>query len=470
MPEEINEIVQPAPRKNKGGRPTKASKTMKSIAAEQEKKMTPAKMRQRIEELESEISSLKNDSGFCRMCGKIKPRTYFFMSTDPLVVTGITPICKQCAYDLACRKDAHGEYHTPTKESIILALRYLDKPFLNVVYNASVQESSKEILGGRQKNLWACYVKNVAMKNYAGLTFIDSDHLKPFSPIVKANTIDLDIVTNNKEKFNTQADFSQNKGDVVRLLGYDPFEKESLEDQPFLYSQLLGLLDSDENGNDDMMRVSAAVNIVRSLLQQSKTDDAIARLMTDYYTMRDNATQIKALQDNKLNLTRVINSLAAENCISLKNSRGTKKGENTWTGKIKKIKDLNLRDGEVNGFDLATCKGMQQVMDMSNASILKQLRLDESEYAEMVATQREMITKANEEVGRYKELNRILLRENIDLKDLLVENKLLLNRDIVDLNKIYSYFSDDEDRDLAAETMKMLEDSSKEKDEGGSDG
>jgi hypothetical protein len=54
-----------------------------------------------------------------------------------------------------------------------------------------------------------------------------------------------------------------------------------------------------------------------------------------------------------------VNNLAKESCISLKNSKNSIKGENTWTGKIKKIKDMNLRAAEVNGFDIATCRGMQ---------------------------------------------------------------------------------------------------------------
>ena len=114
--------------------------------------------------------------------------------------------------------------------------------------------------------------------------------------------------------------------------------------------------------------------------------------MTDINKLQNNSATIKSLQASKKDLTSVIKDLAAESCISLKNTKNAKKGENTWTGKLKKIKDLNLREGEVNGFDLATCRGMQQVMDMSNASILKQLRLDESEYADMIADQREMIT------------------------------------------------------------------------------
>jgi len=83
-----------------------------------------------------------------------------------------------------------------------------------------------------------------------------------------------------------------------------------------------------------------------------------------------------------------VNNLAKESCISLKNSKNSIKGENTWTGKIQKIKDLNLREGQVNGFDIATCRGMQQVQEISDASIMKQLALDESEWSDMVATMR----------------------------------------------------------------------------------
>ena len=84
---------------------------------------------------------------------------------------------------------------------------------------------------------------------------------------------------------------------------------------------------------------------------------------------------------------------------------------------------------------------MQQVMDLSNASILKQLHLDESEYSDMLAEQRQMITDLNKERDNYKEITRILLRENLDLKDTLKENALLDESNLVDLDKLFSPFS-----------------------------
>jgi len=138
-----------------------------------------------------------------------------------------------------------------------------------------------------------------------------------------------------------------------------------------------------------------------------------------------------------------VNNLAKESCISLKNSKHSIKGENTWTGKVKKIKELNLRDGMVNGFDIGTCRGMQQVQEISDASIMKQLALDESEWSDMVADMRKTISDLRSNNNSYKEINRILLQENLDLKDYLEENGIDVGIDLRDLRDLYSVFSDE---------------------------
>jgi hypothetical protein len=217
-------------------------------------------------------------------------------------------------------------------------------------------------------------------------------------------------------------EFEKNRKDVIRLLSYDPFEGEKLEDQPLLYSQLLGFLDSSGEGNDDMMRTSSAITIVRGFSQQAKIDDKIAKAMANTSV---NASELKILLDSKKNLSATISQLAEQSCLSLKHNKNSSKGENTWTGKIKKLKDMDLREAEVNGFDIGTCRGMQQVLEISDASIMKQLSLDESEWSDMVADQRKLITDLQRERDVYKEVNRILLRENLDLRDTLEENNLL---------------------------------------------
>lgn len=409
------------------------------------KKLTLAQARKRVDELEERVKDLENNYMTCYICGKPKRKIYnFYGSTDPIVQSGYAPICKECAEALACRKDKNGDLHEPTKESVQLALSYLNKPFFENVYNASIGESLNQNSGRTKNNVWSSYIKNIAMKQYIGYTYKDSDMFK--EKIIYEDEYTPESLLEGRENQDTYVDFVKNKNDVVRLLSYDPFEKESISDQPFLYSQLLGLLDSSEDANDDMMRVASCISIVRGFLQQQKIDDTIAKLMSDIQQLQKNSATIKSLQDSKAKITGMIKDLAAESCISLKNNKNAKKGENTWTGKIKQIKDLNLREGEINGFDLNTCKGMRQVMDESNKSILAQLRLDESEYSDMLAEMREKITVLREQVDNYKEISRILLRENIDLKDYIEENNLTLSENLVDLNVLFSPFNDEEEK------------------------
>jgi len=404
---------------------------------EPEKAMTPAQMRKRIEALEEEIKVLKEESCRCYMCGKTKKNDRFYVSTDPMIKSGKTPICMDCARKIALRVDKNGDEHEPTKESVQLALRYLNKPFLNSLWDSSIQESENLVAGKVKSNAWSAYIKNVAMVNYIGLTYFDSDMFKEKvvyddeRPVETPGTV---LSPNDIDEY------TKNKNDVKRLLGYDPFEQEAISDQPLLYGQLLGLLDAGGDENEDMMRNASAISIVRGFLQSAKIDDSIVALMSDIKQLQQNSATIKSLQDSKKQLTSVIKDLAAESCISLKNNKNAKKGENTWTGKIKKIKDLNLRDGQINGFDIATCRGMQQVQEISDASIMKQLALDESEWSDMVAEMRIDNQKLRKERDSYKEINRILLQENLDLKDYMDENGIATTVKRVDLKDVYSIF------------------------------
>lgn len=403
------------------------------------KKLTVAELREQNSKLKEQLDKIENNA-FCYMCNKHLSKEKFYENTNPLIQSGVTPICKECAKKIARRLDENGEYHEPTRESLIKALRYLDKPFLEVVYNSSIQESDSWKAKGKNMTFDATYFKTIQMSRYAGMTFEDSDLFK--QKIVYDDEKNEEHLKNKDVGVHEQ--YVRDKDDIVRLIGYDPFLNEQINDQPLLYSQLIGMLDSDENANDDMLKTSSIISIVRAFSQMSKIDDTITRLMSDMNNIVNNAAAIKSLQDSKQKLQSMITSLAAESCISLKNSKNAKKGENTWTGKIKKLKDLNLREAEVNGFDIATCRGMQQVMDMSNASILKQLKLDESEYSDMLAEQRETIIKLRKDLDKYTEISRILLRENLDLKDVIKQNDIDISENLVDLNDLYSPFKETE--------------------------
>ena len=378
----------------------------------------------------------------CPYCNTEKNEDQFYMSSDPLVMTGKTSMCKECAEKIARNwDDRTGEYHDCTKASVQEALERLDKPFLDKIWDASYFEYINDNSGLKRTNIWAAYIKNIGMQQYRGMRWRDGDLFTSYkeTAIKQARQeVQNDEVPEEDKEINEE--YVKNKSDVIRLLGYDPFEKEQEEDKPLLYSQLIGYLDA-SGENDDMMRTSSAITIVRGFLQQSKLDDMIAKAMASPNVLNKSG-EIKSYLDSKQKVASTVSQLAEQSCLSLKHNKNQSKGENTWTGKIKKIKELNLREGEVNGFDIATCKGMQQVMDLSNASILKQLALDESEYSDIIAEQRKLVTSLTTERDSYKEICRILLRENLDLKDVLSDNDLLSQENLIDLNELFSVFSD----------------------------
>ena len=394
-------------------------------------KMTAVEARAENEKLKKQIDRL-NNSLWCYMCATFKPKDQFYVSTDPRIKSGHTPICKRCALSIAERMDANGNLHEPTKESVIEALRYLDKPFLDDVWSTSIGETS--FSSGPGKNTaYRAYMKNIqSLKQYSELRFKDSDMFKT-KIVYDDEKTEQELVEEHSGQ-DTYDSYLKNRADVIRLLDYDPFEKEPVTDQPFLYSQLLGMLDASEDANEDMMRVSSAIQIVRAFLQSAKIDDTIAKLMGDIKSLAENSATIKSLQDSKQKLTSMITSLAAESCLSLKNSKSKTKGEDTFTGRLRKLKELNLRDADLNGFDIATCKGMQQVADISMSAIIKGLHFTEDEMADIVATQRQKIQKMDLETKSYKEAVRILLKENLDLRDTLEENGIKQG-EVIDLDE-----------------------------------
>ena len=322
------------------------------------------------------------------------------------------------------------------------ALEYIDRPFLENLWNSSYHEWLNPDIKNKKKTIWDTYIKNVSLKNYNGMRWRDGDIFNTYvedakvaASIEVAKTENAQMLANSQEINN---EFEKNKRDVIRLLGYDPFESEKLEDQPLLYSQLIGYLDL-SGDNEDMMRTSSAITIVRGFSQQAKIDDKIATAMINTSI---NPTEIKTLLDSKQKISSTISQLAEQSCLSLKHSKNASKGENTWTGKIKKLKELNLREAEVNGFDMNTCRGMQQVLEMSDASIMKQLALDESEWSDIVAEQRKKLIDIQNERDIYREINRILLRENIDLRDTLDEQGLLDVDNLQNLKELFTPFGE----------------------------
>lgn len=382
----------------------------------------------------------------CPYCNKEKKASEFYMSSDPLIMTGKTTMCKECAEKIARNWDGRtGEFGDCTKASVQEALERLDKPWLDKIWDSSYFEYINDKNPKKRSNIWAAYIKNIGLPNYKTMRWRDGDLFTSYKETaLKQAQQEIGTASDNEivKSQEINEEYEKNRSDVIRLLGYDPFEKEQEEDKPLLYSQLIGYLDT-SGENDDMMRTSSAITIVRGFLQQSKLDDMIAKAMSSP-NVSNKSGEIKTYLDSKQKVASTVSQLAEQSCLSLKHNKSASKGENTWTGKIKKLKELNLREAEVNGFDIGTCRGMQQVLEMSDASIMKQLNLDESEWSDMVAEQRQKLIELQNSLDVYKEINRLLLRENIDLRDTLNDAGILDESNLQNLKELFSPFGDTE--------------------------
>lgn len=368
------------------------------------------------------LSEVGTNKFTCPACGRLLKRTDFYMTTDPVMKTGVSTICKQCAYDIAHPTDSTGKATKPTRESIIDTLQRLDRPFIQTLFESSVKESQDMIANGNTMiiDAWGTYIKNISMPQYRLLRYKDSD----FASATAINTAVADS-PNEDRQHQIAEEMEQNRKDTIRLLGYDPFENEQDDDKPYLYAQLISYLDASGEANSDGLRVSSIIEIVLGFSHTAKLNQQLSMLMSDPTTLAANANTIKAIEQIKSNITTSIQKLAEESCISLKNSKNASKGENTWTGKVKQLKEIDLDEARVNLFDVETAQGMEQVAHLSNRALIQEIGLDENDERKVIIEQREMITKLNKQAKSAEETARILLKENYDLKATLKEQHLL---------------------------------------------
>lgn len=390
--------------------------------------ITWSELKKRYLKLEKEYDEMVSKHR-CVMCGERKNERYFFQQRNRKYADKLTHICKDCLYDIIYRKDKNGDRHDPTMQSLIEGLSYINKPFYKKLYEECCFEASKT---QGASDFPKSYIKKIMTPSYDGKTFADSDFAANIETIIMDES-EID----NQERYQ----LFQNRNDVIGIVGYDPFEKEDPADKPFLYSQLLSLIDTEDESEKDVYKILSCISITRDFLKIQKYDNIISQMMNDPMALTQNSSYLKSINELsmiKKNVQDSINKTAGENALTEKGSKTSTKGDKTFTGKLKQMKDLNLRSSKPNGFDLKTCLGMRQVLDISHASLCDQLfsKLPDNEWKEMIMEQRKMLIEKDQSLQLQEELARILLQENLDLKALLKENNISFMADstkIVDM-------------------------------------
>lgn len=364
----------------------------------------------------------------CPYCNKEKKESEFYMSTDPLVLTGRTSMCKDCARKIAMNWDeSRQEYGTCTKASIQEALERLDKPYIESLYNSSYLEWADPNKKNPKTTVWDAYIKNVGLKNYKGMRWKDSDIYDVYVEKAKqAAKIELDKEDRLPDAYipEVNEEYKTNRRDVIRLTGYDPFLNYPIEeDKPMLYAQVVSFID--EETKNDGMKMNAVIQIVKSFNQISKINDAIDELSSDTMKLNNNNGTIKQLADTVSKLLSGANALAKDNGISVNFNNSKSKGQNTLTGKMKELDLIGFRDAKINMYDIDYCKGMQQVAEISAKAQVDQIGFDENVIDEIQGIRRELVDSLQKEKDKATERARKLLVENKDLKDFLKDKGLI---------------------------------------------
>ena len=385
-------------------------------------KLTAAQAREKVVELQEKLDKYDN-TAHCPLCDKHKDiDKHFYQDSDPLLGgRGFSRICKECARKIALRVDINGIEHEPTRESVQKALYYLNKPFLETVWNASIQESENIVTGKGKTNVWTSYIKNISMPNYVGMGYMDSDMFK--EQIVYPD--EKDISKDSKEELSEDVMemYKVNKRTVLRFLGYDPFENEPVSEQPLLYSKLVGYFD--ESVKDDGLKLEAVIEIVQSFKDVKTINDAISQYKKQLGSNPGVISTIKSLADTKQKMINSALALAKDNGISENNNDRKSKGAGTLTGIIKELQEMDLDGSEVNTFDYETNMAIEDIMTRNHQNQLKQLNPDENDWEKEVIHQKELLFNLQKERDNAVEFSRLLKKENKDLKDFLQEKGLI---------------------------------------------
>jgi hypothetical protein len=351
----------------------------------------------------------------CSCCGS-KDRTRFYMSVSEIhKYNGCFPVCKLCMNKVL---DNYLASYEDNKYAFYLFCRKFDIYFSTGAFEGALKDAARDngnIVGRYMKQInsfrtankyGACFEESEEFLDriiYEGKDDVVED--KP-----KSNSI-------NKRKISdwTEAE-EKNKEDVFRILGYDPFENEQECDKPRMYTMLIDYLD--ENTQSDNFKIPIVIQIVTYFNQVERINKALANLDT-----LNNIGEIAKLTAAKSDIIKSTLSMAKDNGISVNHSNNKSKGAGTLSGIIKSLNDMNLKEANINLFDIETNEGMRQVADISNRSILDQLMLDENSYTEMINDQRALIIEHRERAEKFEEEARVLKAELNEIKNNIDNNK-----------------------------------------------
>lgn len=351
----------------------------------------------------------------CLKCGEGNKLNFYSSRNEQYGFFGYIPWCKNCIEEIYAK---YFIKYSSVRVAIIYMCRVINIPFYSVLCSSAIKEAENRNWTVRQayiKQILGLGVHNRYSTEFDGgecayiienpnIDMCLNTNLKNDNETTTTEGENNNIINTNTESLSNQDE--EIKKDIIRLVGYDPFDGYSVFDQKFLYNELISYLDEDTL--DDSFKLSQVVQIVNNNNQIRNIDLVIAQSTSNVADIMQNETKINALTKSKASIVSNTDKIAKENGISVKNRGDKRAGKSTLTHIMKEYRELGFKNAEQDYYDQKKAYGMKLVADISNKSILEQLQFDENDVHDMFFMQRQLVQELQEKILDVEEENRQL--------------------------------------------------------------
>ena len=259
----------------------------------------------------------------------------------------------------------------------------LDLPFHLHLYK-SLEEKGNFTMG--------LYTRTINTTQFKGQTFLKT---------ILDKQVQNDKNVRDAREDNWTASERKNRDDIIRIVGYDPFDGYKTEDRRYLFGELIKYFDDDTG--DDTYKLSQIIQIVNNNNQIRQYDLLIAHM-----DPMEQSQSIKELNDLKKDLVTSNDRIAKENEISVKNRSNKQIGRGTLTYLMREMREKGFDEIAVNYYNQLRSEGTQWAADMSLKAMMQNTMFDENDKQEILEYQRQKLIELQKEVDDLKEENRLL--------------------------------------------------------------
>lgn len=342
--------------------------------------------------------AVKKDKVYrCTCCGKetTNPdRTFYKLpySSTHMGNDNRAHICTECVKKMFEKYEY--EYTTEFATKVVCAE-------LNLPYYRTLYES---ICGNHSDFNFGIYVRQINNKQYKDHTFaltLANGELEVTRQEAKQEATEL-----AETKWTVEE--RRAKNEVIRMMGYDPFEGYHYKDRKVLFSELNNYL-NDEELLSDNYKLSQVIQLINNNNQINQYDIAISKL-----NPKKDIDDIKVLNGMKKELVVSNEKIAKENGISVKSRGDQKAGRNTLTGLMRDMREKDLKEAEVNFYDQLRSENTRWAIDMSMKSMMENCMFDENDVNDIIEDQRKQLIEIKSQNDDLLEERRLLKMKNTE--------------------------------------------------------